>query len=78
MVEPLRGPREQVQPHLVTREGELAREVTVAKTLGVRVAARLGVWAEGRDTGEEREEEREWGGRRREVERGRLKGLLEG
>lgn len=73
---PLRAPRENVQANLVTRDGELSRAVAEAKTLGVRVGARVGAWAEGKE-----EVEGERGevvsGRSKEVEREKLRGLLE-
>ncbi|GME48561.1 glutamyl-tRNA reductase [Neofusicoccum parvum] len=80
-VAPLRAPRENVQANLVTRDGALAKEVAGAKTLGVRVAARVGAWAEGRGGGRAGEAEGEEGGwvvRSKGVEREKLRGLLDG
>ncbi|KAF9630426.1 hypothetical protein BFW01_g988 [Lasiodiplodia theobromae] len=73
---PLRAPRENVQANLVTRDGELSRAVAEAKTLGVRVGARVGAWAEGRE-GVEGDGGEVVGGRSKEVEREKLRGLLE-
>lgn len=75
---PLRAPRENVQANLVTRDGELSRAVAEAKTLGVRVGARVGAWAEGKEEVEMEGERGELvGGRSKEVEREKLRGLLE-
>ncbi|OMP87790.1 hypothetical protein BK809_0007880 [Diplodia seriata] len=71
----LAAPRENVQVNLVTRDGELGRGVAEAKTLGVRVGARVGAWAEGLEGG--REGDGVVGGARsREMEREKLRGLL--
>ncbi|KAF4314649.1 glutamyl-tRNA reductase [Botryosphaeria dothidea] len=78
-VEVLRDPKERVQGNIVTRDGELARCVAEAKTLGVRVSARMAGWAEGREYEGERDkdEEQEWLGRSKDVERKKLTSLLE-
>ena len=38
LIEPLKNPQQNVQPSLVTREGQLADELARMKTLGIRVA----------------------------------------
>ncbi|KAK8241589.1 kinetochore Sim4 complex subunit Fta4 [Phyllosticta capitalensis] len=50
---PLADPAQSVQPNLATRDGELAAEVARMKTLGVRVAARVGERVEARSKGED-------------------------
>jgi len=42
LVEPLRDPQTNVQPNLVTRDGELTTELARSRTLSARVESRLG------------------------------------
>ncbi|KAK8209324.1 kinetochore Sim4 complex subunit Fta4 [Phyllosticta capitalensis] len=49
---PLADPARSVQPNLATRDGELAGEVARMRTLGVRVAARVGERVEARRKGD--------------------------
>jgi len=42
LVEPLRDPQKNVQPNLITRDGELTTELTRSRTLSARVESRLG------------------------------------
>lgn len=41
LMEPFKDPQNCIQPHLVTRDGPLADEMTKSKALGIRVAGRL-------------------------------------